>query len=86
MLLFDVISLIYQFLIHTSDETDGIHILPNFHLFSILLLLLESVYYREYIGIFNTSHLFIILANSAIYLCAEISERTENNKVRNFMI
>ena len=64
MLLFDVISLIYQFLIDTSDETDGIHILPNCHLFSTLLLLLECVYYREYIGIFNTSHLS---ANSEIY-------------------
>ena len=67
MLLFDVISLIYQFLIDISDETDGIHILPNFHLFPTLLLLLESVYYRESIGIFNTSYLFIILANSETY-------------------
>ena len=68
MLLFDVISFTHQFLIHISDETNGIHILPNFHLFPTLLLLLESVYYGEYISIFNTSHLFIIPANSAIYL------------------
>ena len=67
MLLFDVISLIYQFLIDTSDETDRIHILPNFHLFPTLLLPLESVYYRESIGIFNTSYLFIIPANSETY-------------------
>ena len=65
---FNAISLMYQFLIHTSSKTDGIHISPNFHLFLTLLLSLESVYYREYIGIFNTSHLFIILANFTIYL------------------
>ena len=60
MLLFDVISFTYQFLIHISNETNGIHILPNFHLSSILLLLLESDYYGEYTGIFNTSHLIIM--------------------------
>ena len=68
MLLFDAISLMYQFLIYISDKTNEIYISPNFHLFLILLLLLESVYYGEYIGIFNTSHSFIILANSEIYL------------------
>ena len=49
MLLFDVISLIHQFLIHISDKNNRIHILPNFHIFPTLLLPLESVYYKEYI-------------------------------------
>ena len=49
MLLFDMISLIHQFLIHISDKNDRIHISPNFYTFTTLLLPLKSVYYREYI-------------------------------------
>ena len=56
---------IHQFLIYIYNETDRIHILPNFHPFPTLLLLLESIYYGVYL---TPSYLFIILANSVIYL------------------